>query len=182
MLGQYLVDRGHCLSMEVDMGLALMPNCAGRLGDALVNLGVLRPVQLYRAVAAQVRERYLEAFGWRGGEWLYVSGAESKEETYPIEQDAQVLMRDAAMQLHPSELEAALSPLWERVLQPSVEPPAPLSAYQVPDSWRWVITQARGETTVGALFARCCRQSGLDEEDAMRALFLGVSCDLLKAA
>jgi serine/threonine-protein kinase len=182
MLGQYLVDRGHCLSMEVDMGLALMPSCAGRLGDALVNLGVLRPVQLYRAVAAQVRERYLEAFGWRGGEWLYVSGAESKEETYPIEQDAHVLMRDAAMQLHPSELEAALSPLWERVLQPSVEPPAPLSAYQVPDSWRWVITQARGETTVGALFARCCRQSGLDEEDAMRALFLGVSCDLLKAA
>jgi serine/threonine-protein kinase len=182
MLGQYLVDRGHCLSMEVDMGLALMPNCGGRLGDALVNLNMLRPVQLYRAVAAQVRERYLEAFGWRSGEWLYVRSAESKEETYPIEQDAQVLMRDAAMQLHPSELEAALSPLWEKVLQPMVEPPSPLSSYQVPDSWRWVITQARGETTVGALFARCCRQSGLDEEDAMRALFLGVSCELLKAA
>jgi serine/threonine-protein kinase len=182
MLGQYLLDRGHCLSMEVDMGLALMPNCQGRLGDALVNLGVLRPVQLYRAVAAQVRERYLEAFGWRSGEWVYVSAAESKEETYPIEQDAQVLMRDAAMQLHPSELESALSPLWEKVLQPTAEPPAPLSAYQVPDSWRWVITQARGESTVAALFARCCRQSGLDEEDAMRALFLGVSCDLLNAA
>lgn len=182
MLGQYLVDRGHCLSMEVDMGLALMPNCAGRLGDALVDLGVLRPVQLYRAVAAQVRERYLEAFGWRNGEWRYVSAAESKEETYPIEQDAQVLMRDAAMQLHPAALEAALSPLWEKVLQPTSEPPAPLSAYQVPDAWRWVITQARGEATVGALFARCCRQSGLDEEDAMRALFLGVSCELLQAA
>jgi serine/threonine-protein kinase len=182
MLGQYLVDRGHCLPMEVDMGLALMPHYAGRLGDALVNLGVLRPVQLYRAVAAQVRERYLESFGWRSGEWLYVRAAESKEETYPIEQDAQVLMRDAAMQLNPSELEAALSPLWEKVVRPKSQPPAPLSSYQVPDAWHWVITQARGEATVGSLFARCCRQSGLDEEDAMRALYLGVSCELLDAA
>jgi eukaryotic-like serine/threonine-protein kinase len=182
MLGQYLVDRGHCMSMEVDMGLALMPHHAGRLGDALVNLGVLRPVQLYRAVTAQVRERYLEAFGWRKGEWLYVREARSKEETYPIEQDVQVLMRDAAMQLHPSELEAALSPMWEKVVRPTLQPPAPLSAYQVPDAWHWVITQARGETTVGSLFARCCRQSGLDEEDALRALFLGVSCELLEAA
>ncbi len=182
MLGQYLEDHGHCLSMEVDMGLATMPQHAGRLGDALVALGVLRPVQLYRAVAAQVRERYLEAFRWRGGEWRYVRAAESHEETYPIEQDAQMLMRDAASQLHPSELEAGLSPLWETVVRPSVEPPAPLSAYQVPDSWRWVISQANGESTVGALFARCCRQSGLDEEDALRALFLGVSCQLLDAA
>src|SRR5262249_19742310 len=140
------------------------------------------PVQLYRAVSSQVRERYLETFSWRGGEWLYVRGAASQEETYPIEQDAQVLMRDATMQLHPSELEAALSPMWENVLRPSHQPPAPLSAYQVPDSWRWVISQARGESTVGALFARCSRQSGLDEEDAMRALYLGVSCELLDAA
>jgi serine/threonine-protein kinase len=182
MLGDYLVDRGHCMPMEVDMGLAIMPQHGGRLGDALVNVGVLRPVQLYRAITSQVRERYLEAFGWRKGEWLYVRSAESREDTYPIEQDAQVLMRDAAMKLHPSELEAALSPLWEKVLKPAIEPPAPLGAYQVPDPWRWVIGQVSGQTTVGALFARCCRQSGLDEEDAMRALYLGVSCELIEAA
>jgi len=182
MLGGFLVDRGHCMSMEVDMGLAVMPQHNGRLGDALVNLGVLRPVQLYRAVSAQVRSRYLESFGWRRGEWLYVRSAESREDTYPIEQDAQVLMRDAAMQLHATEVEAALSPLWETVVRPAEEPAAPLSAYQVPDPWAWVISQARGDATVGALFARCCRQSHVDEEDAMRALYLGVSCELLAAA
>jgi len=182
MLGQYLLDHGHCLPMEIDMGLALMPQHGGRLGDALVNLGVLRPVQLYRAVTAQVRTRYLEAFRWRKGEWTYVPGAESREETYPIEQDANVLLRDAACELHPSELEAALSPLWERVLQPDPFMRATLPSYQVPDSWRWVIEQVNGEQTVGALFARCARQSGLDEEDALRAIFLGVSCQLVKAA
>ena len=67
-------------------------------------------------------------------------------------------------------------------MRPRSQPPAPLGAYQVPDAWHWVITQAQGEVTVGSLFARCCRQSGLDEEDAMRALYLGVSCQLLDAA
>jgi serine/threonine-protein kinase len=182
MLGQYLLDHGHCLPMEVDMGLALMPQHGGRLGDALVNLGVLRPVQLYRAVTAQVRSRYLEAFRWRSGQWAYVRGAESREETYPIEQDANVLLRDAATELHPSELEAALSPLWERVLRPDPFLKATLDSYQLPDAWSWVIKQVNGEQTVGALFARCARQAGLDEEDAMRAIFLGVSCQMFEAA
>jgi serine/threonine-protein kinase len=181
MLGSFLVDRGHCLSMEVDMGLAMMPQHGGRLGDALVDVGVMRPVQLYRAVSQQVRARYLEAFEWRRGEWLYVRSAESREDTYPIEQDAQVLMRDAAMQLHASEVEAALSPLWETPVKPAEQPSAPLSAYQLPDAWNWVLGQARGDATIGGLFARCCRQSGVDEEDAMRALYLGVSCELLAA-
>lgn len=180
MLGQFLVDKGVCLPMEVDMGLAVLPQHKGRLGDALVSLGVLRPVELYRAVASQVRGRYLDAFKWRRGEFLYVRNKASHEETYPIEQDAHVLMRDASMALHASELEAALAPLWEKVVRPPLEPQASMAAYQLPDSWRWVLQQARGDQTVGSLFARCTMQSGLDAEDAMRALFLAISCRLVE--
>ena len=180
MLGQYLVDKGVCLPMEVDMGLAVLPQHKGRLGDALVSLGVLRPVELYRAVASQVRGRYLDAFKWRRGEFLYVRDKASHEETYPIEQDAHVLMRDACMALHASELEAALAPLWEKVIRPPLESSGAMGAYQLPDSWRWVLSQARGDQTVGSLFARCTMQSGLDAEDAMRALFLAISCRLLE--
>jgi hypothetical protein len=93
-----------------------------------------------------------------------------------------VLLRDATLELHPSELEAALAPLWERVLRPDPFLRKTLDAYQLPDAWRWVIEQVNGEQTVGALFARCARQAGLDEEDAMRAIFLGVSCQLFEAA
>ncbi len=182
MLGQYLVDHHVCLPMELDMALAVLPQHRGRLGDALVNLGVLRPVQLYRAVASQVRGRYLEAFRWRRGQFVYVRDRQSREETYPIEQDTQVLMRDACMALHPSELEAALSPLWEKVVRPAQQPHAALPAYQVPDAWRWVIEQARGDQTIGSLFARCTSQSGVDAEDAMRALFLAISFRLVDAA
>jgi serine/threonine protein kinase len=182
LLGQYLVDKNVCLPMEVDMGLAVLPQHKGRLGDALVSLGVLRPVELYRAVANQVRARYLDAFAWRRGEFLYVRDRQSREETYPIEQDAHVLMRDACMALHASELEAALAPLWEKVLRAPLAAQVSSAPYQLPDAWRWVIQQARGDQTVGSLFARCTMQSGLDVEDAMRALFLAISCRLLEAA
>jgi eukaryotic-like serine/threonine-protein kinase len=182
LLGHWLVDKGVCLPMEVDMGLAVLPQHKGRLGDALVALGVLRPVELYRAVSNQVRARYLDAFSWRRGEFIYVRDRQSREETYPIEQDAHVLMRDACNSLHASELEAALAPLWERLLVPPQQGAGSLSSYQLPDSWSWVIKQAKGDQTVGSIFARCTMQSGLDAEDAMRALFLAISCRLVEVA
>jgi serine/threonine-protein kinase len=181
LLGDYLVATGKCLPMELDMALAVLPQHGGRLGDALVALGVLRPVELYQAVAGQVRARYLEAFRWRDGHWLYVRGAQSREQTYPIEQNAHVLMRDAAIQLHPSELEAALSPLWEKVITVAPSAPAPLSAYQVPDTWSWVLAQATGSATVGHIFSTS-HKSGVDPVDALRALFLGVSCQIVRPA
>lgn len=181
MLGDYLIATGKCLPMELDMALAVLPQHGGRLGDALVALGVLRPVELYQAVAGQVRSRYLEAFRWRDGHWLYVRGAQSHEQTYPIEQNAHVLMRDAAIELHPSELEAALSPLWEKVISTMHNAPAPLTAYQVPDTWGWVLGQATGSATVGHIFSNS-HKSGVDPVDALRALFLGVSCQIIRPA
>ncbi len=181
MLGEYLVNAGRCLPMEMDMALAVLPRHAGRLGDALVSLGVVRPLELYRTVADQVRARYLEAFRWRSGHWLYVRGASSGEQTYPLGPDTYVLMRDATMELHPSELDAALAPLWEKVLRPAEASPASLSAYQVPDEWRWVLAQAKANATVGSVFTRTISQEGIDAEDALRALFLGISCQLVEA-
>jgi hypothetical protein len=45
-----------------------------------------------------------------------------------------------------------------------------------------VIKQAKGDQTIGSIFARCTMQSGLDAEDAMRALFLAISCRLVEVA
>ena len=122
LLGEYLVRHGTCLRMEVDMALAVLSRYDGRLGDALVGLGVLRPVELVRAIQGQVRSRFLEAFRWRTGEWMYVRGARSEEETYQVKEDSCELLRDAACEAHPQELEAALDPVRERVLRPCPAP------------------------------------------------------------
>ncbi|MFW6051269.1 MAG: protein kinase domain-containing protein [Myxococcota bacterium] len=179
LLGEYLVRQGLCLRMEVEMALALLPRYGGRLGDALVGLGVLRPVQLFRAITDQVRERFLEAFRWRQGQWAFVPGERSHEETFPVGQDPYELLRDAAMQAHPEELEAALAPVHEKVLDRVREPTVAVDAYRMAEAWRRLIEQVRGDATFGAILARELTR-GVDVEDVYRAFYLALSCELVR--
>jgi serine/threonine-protein kinase len=168
--------------MEVDMALAVLHRYDGRLGDALVGLGIIRPVALVRAVQEQVRRRFLEAFRWRAGEWSFMRGARSEEETFHVQQDACELLRDAACEAHPSELEAALEPIRERVLVRASTPPMPLNAYRLPGTWASLLAQVNGQSTLSSIVARESARRGVDLEDVYRALYLGLSCELLRAA
>ena len=181
LLGEYLVATGVCLRMEVEMALALLPRYGGHLGDALVGLGILRPVELFRATSAQVRAKYLEAFRWRTGEWAYVPGLRAQEETYPLGHETTELLRDAALEAHPEELEAALSPLREKVLVREQAPPIPLSAFRAPAEWNRLL-DVHGDATLGAIVARESFSGGLDTEEVYRAFYLGLSCEIVRAA
>src|SRR4029077_2363377 len=68
LFGEYLVARGQVLRMEVEMALAMLPRYSGRIGDALCGLGVLRPIELFRAILQQTQDRFVEVFQWRKGE------------------------------------------------------------------------------------------------------------------
>ncbi len=182
LLGEFLVARGYCLRMEVDMALALMPRYGGRLGDALVGLGVLRPVHLFRAISEQVRERMLEAFRWRSGEWAFVDGVRSHEETFPLGYDPYELLRDAVLRAHPAELEAALSPLRELVLVPARRPPVALRTFRLPEEWVRVLRAVDGQRTFAALLAHFAMEQRLDPESVYRAVHLGTTCGLVQPA
>ena len=181
LLGEYLVATGVCLRMEVDMALALLPRYGGHLGDALVGLGILRPVELFRATSAQVRAKYLEAFRWRSGQWAYVPGARAQEETYPLGHESTELLRDAALEAHPEELEAALAPMREKILVREPSPAIPLSAFRVPEAWNRLL-DVRGDATLGAIVARESVDGGLDTDEVYRAFYLGLSCEIVRAA
>lgn len=180
MLGEYLVRKNVCLRMEVDMALAVLPRWGGRLGDALVGLGVLRPVELYRAVAAQVRERYLEIFRWTAGQWAFREGARSEEETFPLEQGAHELLRDAVLEADASEMEAALAAVREKRLARESRPPVPAASFGMPATWERLL-DVSGDVTLSGILAREAANGG-DVEDVYRAFYLGLSCGLVKAA
>lgn len=182
LLGEHLVSSNVCLRMEVDMALAVLHRYDGRLGDALVGLGILRPVALVRAVQEQVKKRFLEAFRWRAGEWRFLRGARSEEETFSVQQDPCELFRDAAREAHPAELEAALEPVRERVLVRTSAPPMPLSAYRLPVAWSSLLQQVNGQSTLSSIVARESARRGVEVEDVYRALYLGLSCELLRTA
>ncbi|MDB4974126.1 MAG: Serine/threonine protein kinase [Myxococcaceae bacterium] len=182
LLGEHLVKTNVCLRMEVDMALAVLHRYDGRLGDALVGLGILRPMALVHAVQAQVRMRLLDAFHWRSGEWTFVRGARSQEETFGILQDPFELLRDAAFEADPDELESALEPIRERVLMRGASTTTPLSMYRLPVEWAQLIDQVNGQGTLASIAARESSMRGVEVEDVYRALYLGLSCELLRAA
>lgn len=180
LLGEYLVARGLVLRMEVEMALALLPRYGGRLGDALVGLGVLRPMELFRAITDQVVERYLEAFRWTRGRWRFVEGARSHEETFPLGRDGYELARDAVARLHPAELDAALDPLGERLLHRAPDPAVGLGAFRVPETWRRVVETVDGQHTVAMILAQEAAR-GVDPDEVMRALVLATAVGLVSA-
>jgi hypothetical protein len=178
LLGEYLVATGQCLRMEIEMALALLPKYGGRLGDALVGLGILRPVELFRAISDQVRGRLMESFRWRRGEWAFVRGARSHEETFPTGQDPYELLRDAASEAHLEEIESVLEPLQERVVERCEDGP-PLTVFRLAADWVDVLNSVAGDATLGGVLARESA-SGADLEPVYRALYLGLACGLVR--
>ena len=181
LLGEFLVGRGTILKMELAMGLAMLPSYDGRLGDALVGLGILRPMELYKAVTEQVRARYLEAFRWSSGQWAFVDGACCEEEALPMSQGDHELLRDAALEPAPEQMQMALRPVRRRALRRIETPPSPLSVFRLPERWERVLSSVDGRTTAADI-VKLQAAGGVDEEQVHRALFLAISCGLIEAA
>jgi len=178
LLGEHLIRQGQVLRMEVEMALAMLPRFGGRIGDALVGLGVLRPIELFRAIHEQTRYRFLEIYRWKRGELAFARGARSQEETFPLGVDPyELIARGVRDGYDAAEIEAMLGPIGEQILEPVALPPVRLEAFRLSDAETRVLRRVDGTFTVNRLLA-----SGVgDPEDVLRAVFIGLSCELVHA-
>ena len=87
MLGEFLVARRVLSRGELDMALAVLPRFEGRLGDTLVGLGLLEPVDLFQHIASQVREKLLDLFLWRSGTAEFYRGVSPPPSGFPLDID-----------------------------------------------------------------------------------------------
>ena len=180
LFGEHLVASGQVLRMEVEMALAMLPRWSGRLGDALVGLGVLRPIELFRAIQKQMQDRYLELFHWRKGEVAFVRGARSHEETFPLGFDPfELVLRGVRTAYGAEELEVILSPLEEDFIEPVVPLPVRIEAFRFADAEEHVIKSIRGRTSIADIVKASRRFA--TREETHRALFCALSCDLLQS-
>jgi len=181
LLGEHLVARGQVLRMEVDMALAMLPKFGGRLGDALVGLGVLRPVELFRAIHEQTQDRYVEVLGWPSGEVGFLPGVRSHEETFPLGVDPfELIARGVREGYGADELEALLEPLADDVLEPIGHPPVRLEAFRLPDRMAHTLRKIDGRFTVAEIVAQAS-QARASQDDARRAILVGLSCELCRS-
>ena len=182
LLGEFLIHRGQVLRMELEMALAMLPRFGGRLGDALVGIGVLRPIELFRAVHDQTQERLLETFRMKKGEIAFARSVRSQEETFPLGVDTYELIgRGIRHGYSYEELQAMLAPCHEEVLEPVAAPPVRLEMFRLPDTEAAVIEAVTGKTTLGKLLAQLTTDGRADPEEILRAVFLGLACELLRS-
>jgi eukaryotic-like serine/threonine-protein kinase len=183
LLGEFLIARGQVLRMEMEMALAMLPTFGGRLGDALVGIHVLRPMELFRAVREQTEERLVDIFRWKGGEISFARGVRSQEETFPLGVDTYELIgRGIRSGYSKDELQALLAPVYEEVIEPVSVPPVRLEMFRLPEREAAAIEAVTRKTTLAKLVGELTASGGADPEEVMRATFLGLACDLLRSS
>ncbi len=98
-LGEYLVAHEVITPEELSIVLAIMPQFQGKIGDTLVGLGLLRPLEVFRWLSSQVREILADVFRWRQGSFRFYRGRVNTREAFPVRLDSFEIVGAAVAQL-----------------------------------------------------------------------------------
>lgn len=82
--GQFLLLRGLITESQLDRALATMPHFGGRLGQAMVGLKLLQPVDAVHLLAEQVRDKLLRASCWDHGRFVWQEDVLTPNEVVPL--------------------------------------------------------------------------------------------------
>jgi serine/threonine protein kinase len=97
LFGNYLVSKGVLSDGELAMALAMMPHYGGKLGDTLVGLGLLKPLEVFRHLTRQVRTKIIDVCTWNKGSFAWYSGRENPREAFPLDFNAFEILGAGAM-------------------------------------------------------------------------------------
>jgi eukaryotic-like serine/threonine-protein kinase len=106
LFGNYLVTKGVLSDGELAMALAMMPHYGGKLGDTLVGLGLLKPLEVFRHLTRQVRTKIIDVCTWNKGAFGWYAGRENPREAFPLDFNAFEILGAGAMALPDDHIES----------------------------------------------------------------------------
>jgi serine/threonine protein kinase len=109
LFGNYLVAKGVLSDGELAMALAMMPHYGGKLGDTLVGLGLLKPLEVFRHLTRQVRTKIIDVCTWSKGGFAWYAGRENPREAFPLDFNAFEILGAGAMALSDETVDAWLA-------------------------------------------------------------------------
>jgi serine/threonine-protein kinase len=77
---------------ELDFTLAVLPRFAGRIGEALISLGLVTGVDVFKAIREQGRDRVVATFPWRRGRYFFYRGQTAPHVEFPLDLDIPSLL------------------------------------------------------------------------------------------
>lgn len=109
LFGSYLVTKGVLSDGELAMALAMMPHYGGRLGDTLVGLGLLKPLEVFRHLTRQVRTKLIDVCTWNKGTFAWYANRENVREAFPLDFNAFEILGAGALALPDDVVDAWLA-------------------------------------------------------------------------
>jgi len=120
--GEYLLARGFVRQNDLDRALQHVAQTGSKLGDALVTLGIMRQLDVFRLLSQQVRERVMELFTWAQGLFAFYRGIRNPTDAFPLGLDSFEILGAGVLTLSYEFLEARFGVLSD--FKPrSVSPP-----------------------------------------------------------
>ncbi|MES1206900.1 MAG: serine/threonine-protein kinase [Pseudomonadota bacterium] len=109
--GAYLVGRDILTPQDLDLALRMLPHYNGKLGDTLVALGMLRPLDVFRLLSEQVRDRVIDVFAWTEGTFSFYRRVLNRQESFPLGLDTFEMLGAGVVSLPADLLEHRFAPL-----------------------------------------------------------------------
>jgi serine/threonine-protein kinase len=154
LLGEYLVSQKILSEGELAMALAMIGSFQGRLGDTLVGLGLMKPLDVFRYLLRQVREKIVELCTWPTGSFRFYNGKKTTRAYFRLGLDPFELLGLGARALPPELVAAWARPHFTARLAPVVPPRIAPESFKLGTAPRDLYDRLDGQATLGDLAGR----------------------------
>ena len=154
LFGQYLVNKAAISEGELAMALAMLDHFNGKLGDALVALKLMRPVQVLRHLTQQVREKLMETLIWTDGTFAFHRDRVPPHGAAPVGLDSFEILGSATRKLPGDFVATRLSRVIKSKLKSVSSPPVPPEVFRLGGKARELFDQLDGRRSLEEIQAR----------------------------
>jgi hypothetical protein len=176
LFGEYLVAQKVVSAGELAMALAMMPHFGGKLGDTLVGLGLMKPLDVFRHLTRQVRDKIVDVCTWQKGRFRWFRGKRNPREAFPLGLDAFEVLGAGATALPAEVVEAWTDTIGDRLPLAAKNPRVVPEAFRLGTYPRDVYNRLDGRLKVRDFAARFSDAG--DRLAFLRTLYLLVQTEL----
>ncbi len=132
LLGERLVSKGIIDRGELELAVLVMHRYNGQIGDTLIGLGLVDPVEVFQAIRAQGRERVAALFRWARGRLSFYRGVEPARLDFRLDLDVPGLVLGGLAETRSDE---AVSGRYDTLLEDELRAAAPPPAWAKQVTW-----------------------------------------------
>jgi serine/threonine-protein kinase len=178
LFGNWLVQQSVLSQGELAMALAMMPHYGGKLGDTLVGLGLLKPLEVFRHLTRQVRQKLIDVCTWGRGNYSWYGNRTNDREAFPLDLNAFEVLGAGAMAIPSSVVDTWLEK-WRTYKLRATKGKFGPDRFELPNL-RALYDVLDGKKTVAEVLQRWTHEE--ERRDTTRMMMLLEMCDLARPA